>query len=470
MKKKPVVGPMPVIRRQKPSPLMRLMQGRRSALDVLFERSYSMMMGEFRGLWRKYYFLNQPEHVSRILDADVDLYPKSDLMSTFLNQILGNGIFVSNGATWKRQRKMMNTAFELARVGEAFGQMVQSVDAMGERLDKVADGRDVAIDMEMSHVTADIIFRTIFSEPLEREEAETVFRAFNQYQELAYVHGVWAMAGLPQSLSLARLRAVRHARAIRGPLERLVRKRLDLLARTPEEAPRDILASLIAARDGDGRAFTEKELVDQIAVVFLAGHETSASALSWTLYLIARDADVQARMQAEADAVYGEGHGLRMSDFRKLKLTRDAFREALRLYPPVSFVPRDITVPETIRDKHLKKGAAVFIPIWLMHRHREYWKSPDVFDPDRFSRAEEKEAIRNAYLPFSQGPRVCLGASFAMQEAAIILSFISRHYELEAIDGRVPQPVSRLTLRSHNGIWLRLRRRVHETAQARDVA
>ena len=462
MKKQPVIGPMPVIRRQKPSPLRRLVDGRRSALDVLFERSYSMMMGEFRGLWRRYYFLNQPEHVSRILDADVDLYPKSDLMSTFLSQILGNGVFVSNGAAWKRQRKMMNTAFELARVSEAFGQMVKSVESMGERLDQVADGREVAIDMEMSHVTADIIFRTIFSEPLEREEAETVFRAFNQYQELAYVHGVWAMAGLPQALSLARLRAIRFARAIRGPLERLVRKRLDLLATDPAEPPRDILASLMAARDDHGKGFTERELVDQIAVVFLAGHETSASALSWTLYLVARDPDVQARMQAEADAVYGGGKSLQMSDFRKLKLTRDAFREGLRLYPPVSFVPRDITVPETIRGKHLGKGSAVFVPIWLMHRHRQIWKNPDVFDPDRFSRADEKDAIRSAYLPFSQGPRVCLGASFAMQEAAIIMSYIARRYEMEAIDSRVPQPVSRLTLRSHNGVWLRLRRRRHD--------
>lgn len=456
---KRIVGPMPEIRKKRPSPLTRLIQGRHSSLDVLFERSYSMKMGEFSGIRRKFYFLTQPDIVNRILSADVDLYPKSDLMGTILYQILGNGVFVSNGETWKRQRRMMNPAFDFARISEVFPLMMQAAEDMKTRLDEMADGREVAIDFEMTHVTADIIFRTIFSEPIPREDAATIFDAFNNYQELAYIHGVWNMAGLPQALSIPRLRAIRHARNIRGPLARMVRKRFEQLEKDPKSAPKDILTSLIAARDTDGSKFTEKELVDQIAVMFLAGHETSASALSWALYLIARDSDVQERMHKETELAFGGEDGLSPRKFKFLKLTRDVFRETLRLYPPVSFVPRDITVPETIRDKHLKKGSAIFISLWLMHRHREIWKNPDVFDPDRFSREEEKEAIRSAYIPFSQGPRVCLGASFALQEAAIILSMIARHYEISPVEGHVPRPVARLTLRSENGIRLRLRKR-----------
>jgi cytochrome P450 len=311
----------------------------------------------------------------------------------------------------------------------------------------------------MTHVTADIIFRTIFSEPIPREEAATIFDAFNHYQELAFIHGVWNMAGLPQALSIPRLRAIRHARNIRGPLARMVRKRFELLETNPENPPQDILSSLIAARDTDGSRFSEKELVDQIAVMFLAGHETSASALSWALYLIAQDPDVQTRMHAETELAFGQEGGFAPRHFKFLKLTRDVFRETLRLYPPVSFVPRDITEPETMRDKKLKKGSAIFISLWLLHRHREIWKNPDTFDPDRFSREDEKETIRAAYMPFSQGPRVCLGASFALQEAAIILSMIARHYEISPVEGHVPRPVARLTLRSENGIRLRLRKR-----------
>lgn len=454
-----IIGPMPKIRKERPSPLARIIEGRHSSLDVLFEQSYSMKMGEFSGLRRRFYFLTQPATVDRILKSDVDLYPKSDLMGTVLHQILGNGIFVSNGEVWKRQRRLMNPAFEFARISEVFPLMMDAANEMKERLDAVADGREVSIDFEMTHVTADIIFRTIFSEPIPREEAATIFNAFNNYQELAYIHGVWNMAGLPQALSIPRLRAIRHARNIRGPLARMVRKRFDLLARQPENPPQDILSSLIAARDADGSGFSENELVDQIAVMFLAGHETSASALSWALYLIAQDRGVQARMHAETELAFGQEGGFAPRHFKFLKLTRDAFRETLRLYPPVSFVPRDITVPEKIRNKEMKKGSAVFISLWLLHRHRDIWKDPDVFDPDRFSREDEKEAIRAAYMPFSQGPRVCLGASFALQEAAIILSMIARHYEIEPVEGHVPKPVARLTLRSENGIRLRLRKR-----------
>lgn len=454
-----IIGPMPKIRKERPSPLTRILEGRHSSLDVLFEQSYSMKMGEFGGLRRRFYFLTQPSTVNRILTSDVGLYPKSDLMGTVLYQILGNGIFVSNGDVWKRQRRLMNPAFEFARISEVFPLMMDAANEMKTRLDAVADGRDVSIDFEMTHVTADIIFRTIFSEPLPREEAATIFNAFNHYQELAYIHGVWNMAGLPQALSIPRLRAIRHARNIRGPLARMVRKRFDLLATKPENPPQDILSSLIAARDADGSGFTEKELVDQIAVMFLAGHETSASALSWALYLIAQDKSVQERMHAETELAFGQEGGFAPKHFKFLKLTRDVFRETLRLYPPVSFVPRDITVPEKIRNKEMKKGSAVFISLWLLHRHRDIWNNPDVFDPDRFSREDEKEAIRAAYMPFSQGPRVCLGASFALQEAAIILSMIARHYEIEPVEGHVPKPVARLTLRSENGIRLRLRKR-----------
>jgi cytochrome P450 len=454
-----IIGPMPEIRKTRPSPLTRIFKGRHSSLDVLFERSYSMKMGEFSGARRKFYFLTQPDIVNRVLASDVDLYPKSDLMGTILYQILGNGIFVSNGDTWKKQRRMMNPAFDFARISEVFPLMMQSANDMKARLDEVADGREVQIDFEMTYVTADIIFRTIFSEPIPREEAAQIFNAFNHYQELAYIHGVWNMAGLPQALSIPRLRAVRHARNIRGPLARMVRKRFELLETNPENPPQDILSSLIAARDTDGSKFSEKELVDQIAVMFLAGHETSASALSWALYLVSRDKDIQDRMYAETELAFGQEGGFAPRHFKFLKLTRDVFRETLRLYPPVSFVPRDVTVPEVMRDKKLKKGSAIFISLWLLHRHREIWKNPDTFDPDRFSREDEKDAIRSAYMPFSQGPRVCLGASFALQESAIILSMILRHYEILPVEGHVPKPVARLTLRSENGIRLRLKKR-----------
>ncbi|HEX2257631.1 MAG TPA: cytochrome P450, partial [Afifellaceae bacterium] len=152
---------------------------------------------------------------------------------------------------------------------------------------------------------------------------------------------------------------------------------------------------------------------------------------------------------------------------KHLRLARDVFREALRLYPPVAFIPRDATRTETMRDKVVKAGAILFVSPWLLHRHRKLWDRPDEFDPDRFADPATKESVRCAYLPFSAGPRVCLGAAFAMQEAVLILACLARDFRFEPVAGHTPRPVSRLTLRSENGIILRMYRRVRDTAAGR---
>jgi cytochrome P450 len=316
----------------------------------------------------------------------------------------------------------------------------------------------LAIDEEMTHVTADIIFRTIFSRPLERDQAARIFRAFNRFQEIAYAHGVWAVAGVPRFLSIGRLFAARHARTIRKMLEREVDARAAEKA-LPATARRDILDSLLEAADPEsGEKFTRKELVDQIAVTFLAGHETSASALAWALYLIAMSPDVQERLHAEAAAVFKDRQP-EFQDVRRLKLARDVFRETLRLYPPVFLFGRDATEAEPMLGNMVEPGSVILISPWLIQRHRKYWDRPDVFDPDRYSDPRTKESLRCAYLPFSSGPRVCLGAAFAMQEATLILAFLARHFRFEPLPDHTPKPIARLTLRSENGIRLRVLKR-----------
>ena len=192
--------------------------------------------------------------------------------------------------------------------------------------------------------------------------------------------------------------------------------------------------------------------------MFLAGHETSASALAWALYLIALDPEVQRRLHEEADAVFAEGE-LSFEKMRRLPFTRDVFREALRLYPPVAFVPRDATEEEEMRGKRILPGSILFVSPWLLHRHTEHWVDPDVFDPGRYSRPETRASEQKAYLPFSKGPRVCLGAAFALQEAVIVLATIMRDWKVSPVEGHVPKPVARLTLRSENGIRLAMERR-----------
>ena len=447
--------PKPAPHASKLSPLRRLFKVRRSSISVLYARSYSMHLGHIWTPLKNLYWVNQPSLVERILVTDAERFPKSNLMGTMLELLLGNGVFVSNGSLWRQQRRMLDPAFEQARIKEVFPLMRDAVEAVGRRLAARAHGSAVAVDAETTHVTADIIFRTIFSRPLSPAEASEISYAFNRFQELAYAHGVWVMAGMPDRVSIGRWRAKRHAEVIRNYLQRAVAERI---AERDSGAPaqKDILASLLDAIDPEtGARFSEAELVDQIAVLFLAGHETSASALAWSLYLIANRPDIQDRMHREAAEVFGGGQP-EFSHMKRLKLARDVFRETLRLYPPVSFVTRDAALDETMRNKLIRAGSILFVSPWLIQRHRSYWERPDVFDPDRYAREETKESLRCAYIPFSAGPRVCLGASFAMQEATLILAYLARHFRFEPVEGHTPVPVARLTLRSENGIWLRV--------------
>jgi cytochrome P450 len=332
---------------------------------------------------------------------------------------------------------------------------------MMQRLDTIARaGQEIDIEIEMTHVTADIIFRTIFSEPLTGADALRVFEAFAQYQALAPKLMLPALFGLrwlvwPWNI----LRSRRAAAEIRQLLERLIRPRHQAWLAGDNGGKNDILSAFMAARDATtGAPFGFEELVDQVAMLFLAGHETSASALGWATYLMANAPDVQERMCAEALAAMGQ-RAPAQTDMKEMTLTRNVFRETLRLFPPVGFIARESSQRCPMRDKVVPAGASVVVSPWLIHRHRKRWPAPDAFDPDRFEREESRDPLRNAYLPFGMGPRVCLGAAFALQEATLILASIVRTFRLEPVPGHTPVPVGRLTIRSQNGVRLRIHRR-----------
>ena len=429
---------------------------RRCTLSILFERGYSMKMGHIRFPGWNHFMINEPKWVRHVLVDHAERFPKGEMLCAMMRPLVGDGIFISNGDLWKRQRRMIDPAFEQTRLKTAFPLMMDAVDAMVARFDALPDGAPLRADLETTHVTADVIFRTIFSEPMEKDAAGRVFSAFERFQDAAPSIGMWRAAGVLPWFSLRRLKAGRAAREIRNLLEQLIRRRLAAPARDEEPEARDILASLIAARDPDsGRGFGLKELVDQVAVLFLAGHETTASTLAWALYLVAMCPEIQDRLHRESMDVLGDRRPA-YSDIGRLKLTRDVFRETLRLYPPAPFLPRRATETEHIRDKVVPPGSAVVISPWLIHRHRTLWDRPDIFDPDRFQTEGAKASLRSAYLPFGQGPRVCAGAAFAMQEATLILACLLRRFRFECEPGHTPRPVGRVTVRSENGVALRL--------------
>ena len=438
----------------------KFLRSRSCAISALSDKAYNMHMGELVTPGQRIYIANQPDLIKRVLVDEAANFPKAQISSDMLELLLGDSIFVSNGEVWKRQRRMMDPAFEQARIKIVFDLMMEAADALFARLDAKADGRDTAIDEEMMHVTADIIFRTIFSQPLEGHEAKLIFAAFIRFQEAAFAKGITRAVGLPSwATPIGHFVAKKAAKEIRGILDPIVKARYDSFHGGEPQPHQDILQSLVSVKDTVTNTYFDlRELCEQVAMLFLAGHETSASALSWTLYLIAMDSPVQERMHAEALAVFG-GRAPQFHDMKKLDVTRNAFSEALRLYPPVAFLPRNAAQACTMRDKSIAAGSTISVSPWLIQRHRRYWQDPDVFDPDRFDRPESTEALRQCYVPFSKGPRVCLGASFAQQEAAIILSGLVARFKFDPVPGFTPKPISRLTTRSANGIWLRVRRR-----------
>jgi cytochrome P450 len=430
---------------------------RHSWLDALYERSYAMHMGQVSLINSTLFMVNEPACVNRVLSDQVDHYPKHALMGEALEPLLGESIFTTNGAQWQRQRKMMNPSFAQARIQVAFNHMQSATDAMLQRIATWGMATHHDIQEEMTLVTADVIFRTIFSMGINTQQAKPIFAAFTEYQALSPRLTLPLVYGLKWLVPFwLRRRSDRAAQDIRQHLAAMIAPRFDARQANANVPANDILGSLLQATDPDtGAHFTQDELLNQVAMLFLAGHETSASALSWALHLLAHSPDIQERMHLEVQRVAGSSP-LQAHWLKDLELTWNVFKESLRLFPPVGFFAREVAQDDTMRDKVLKKGDSVVISPWLIHRHRTLWDRPDEFDPDRFTTSAGRASARDAYLPFSSGPRVCIGVAFAHQEAALILASLVRIYHFSPLQGHTPEPIGRLTIRSANGIYIQL--------------
>ena len=465
----PFVPPRPVAHDRKSSWRARARRFLDSGLSLFLRGSYDFIGVSRHPLPRIpfrpprfAYLVREPEAIRRVLVSDASRYPKARLMDSMLRALTGYSIFVSNGEAWRRQRAIIDQAFENARVREVFGLMRDACDAMGARLDaRVPEmgGAILDVDVETMHFAGDVIFRTLFTEPMSERDAREIFTSFERFQRIAYAHGFLTLISVPTYLLPSHWRGRRDAAVIRRALHRPIARRLSRLAHGEPTPDNDILATLISAPDPvTGTRFDETELLDQVAMLFLAGHETSAAALGWALYLIANRPEVQSRMRAEADGALGD-RTAEFADMRRLPFIRDVFQETLRLYPPVAFLARDATEATRLCEQPIEAHAQTIVPTWLMHRHGVYWKGADQFDPDRFSDPATKTVRACAFLPFSMGPRVCSGTAFAMQEATLALAELLRRFEFSAVPGHSPEPVSRLTLRSANGLPLMVKRR-----------
>lgn len=428
---------------------------REDILSAQPARLYRAWMAEFRTPFFHSFMVNQPELIKTVLKDRPDDFPKSNRIKEGLAPLLGDSVFVTNGEVWKRQRRIIDPAFEGGRLREVFPAMWDAAVSAVDRLGAQIGEEPVEIEGVTSHVAADVIFRTLFSIPIENEVAGEVFSLFKDYQRTQPILNLAAFLPMPKWMPRFRKRkTIATATAIRGLIKQLTTERMGEIE--AGIAPDDLATKIMTTPDPvTGECFDLDEMVDQVAIFFLAGHETSASALGWALYLLAMYPDYQEKIATEAQAAI-DPEVPYFSAVSKLKLTRDVFREAMRLYPPVPMMVRESSCPEQFRDREVPKGAQIVLSPWHLHRHERLWDRPDDFDPERFQTKEGKCSMRAAYIPFSAGSRVCPGSGFAMIEGPLILAMLVRAFRFELVADRPAVPVAHLTVRSKDGIWLKI--------------
>ena len=444
--------PKPASRQGKTTLWRYLLAFRKDILSAQPERLYRAWMAEFKTPFFMSYLVNQPDLIRKVLKENPDDFPKSERISEGLRPLLGDSVFLTNGALWRRQRRIIDPAFEGGRLKQIFPAMKAASEAAIKRIEPgILEVEELA-----SFAAADVIFRTLFSVPIEDKIAGDIFHEFRRYQRQQPILNIAAFVPLPRWVPRFHRRATKaSARHIRTLIQELTDRRVAEIK--SGRAPQDLATKLMTTPDPEtGACFTRDEMVDQVAIFLLAGHETSASALAWALYLMALYPDWQQRLADEARILDDNSS---FSVVSKLKLSRDVFRESLRLYPPVPMMVRENTKPECFRDRKIAKGSAIVLSPWHLHRHQRLWDNPDGFDPGRWHTENGKACLREAFLPFSSGARVCPGAGFAMIEGPLFLSQILRSFRISCVEGEPPVPVAHLTVRAKSGIYLQFEAR-----------
>jgi cytochrome P450 len=425
-------------------------------LSLLPTAAYRVPVGPLGYSRRQILIVNQPDLVRHVLADPEGIFPKSDLMVNALAPLIGDSIFVSSGATWQRQRRMIDPALSMMRVNRAYPAMQAGADACEQELKaRVRDGAAFSLDLAMSHLTADIICRTVFSTGLETRAAHEVFAAFTIFERsVAQVEIRRLIMDRAWTLVPQRQAVLDACTVIRRHLGELLDTHLGA-----DGARFDDIASAVAAArdDADNLAFTREELIDQLGVLFLAGHETSASALTWVFYILAAQPHLVARLRREVAEVAGDGP-IGFEHTRHLPTVRNIFRETLRLYPPITFLPRVATAATRLGTRRVKRGALVMVAPWVLHRHELYWRDPAVFDPDRFLPEREHEMTPGAFIPFGLGPRACAGAAFATAEAVLLIAQLFRAFDFHVDHPERVRPAARLTTRPTQQVMCRVTR------------
>lgn len=401
---------------------------------------------------RRWHMVMDPDAIRQVLLERVDDYPKSLVTKNLLRPAIGESMFIAEGAHWRWQRRAAAPVFSHRNVTNLAPVMSAAAEAACARID-AAGARAVNMADEMVRATFDVISDVTFSGD-DGFDRQSIHRAIDAYIAEAGRVSLLDMLGMPDWVPRpARLMTGHALRDMKHVADAAIEGR----RKSGPRATADLLDLLLAGEDPETkRQMNTGELRDNLLTFIVAGHETTALTLGWALYLMGFDPAAQERAHAEARAVIGTGVAT-ADHLQDLPFVRQIVDETLRLYPPAAILSRTAQTTDELCGREIRRGDTVMLPIYALHRNHLLWDDPDQFRPERF--ADRKAIQRYAYLPFGDGPRICIGASFAVQEAVIILATLLARYRFSAVPGRSPKPVMILTLRPEGGVWLQAEKR-----------
>lgn len=403
--------------------------------------------------------VSDPAVIRHVLVENSANYDKGGLQRRMLGGGLGTGLLLAEGQDWKAQRRALAPLFSPRHVEGFKRAMVAVAGEMAERWSGLRDGRRIDIAAEMARVTLRVLGRTVFSEAMNGPEdqfARTVSRYLDAVGKVDPLDILDLPSWVPR-LASAQTRPL--IRFFEEEVSGMLAKRRALLAGDAAAAPRDLLTLLLEARDPEtGLGLSDDDVKANLITFLIAGHETTSNALTWALYLLSEHPEARAAVEREVDTLMPDGT-IDPTRVEAFVHTRAALDEAMRLYPPAASISREALGPDVLGGIRIKARTMVVVSPYVLHRHKLLWPAPDHFVPERFLPENRGGIDRFAYIPFGAGPRICIAASFALQEAIIILATAMRHVRLTLAPGHEVMPVQRVALRSRGGMPMIIRRR-----------
>lgn len=448
----PFVPPAPQPRRKPPSRLQTIRIVARNPLELWSEAAFSEPWVTAMGARVPVVIANDPGLIRHVLVDNAQNYKLATLRQKVLKPMLRDGLLTAEGDTWKRSRKAMAPVFTPRHIFGFAPAMRARAETFAARFDQ-AGSRDIAQDM--TALTYEILADTLFSGEIAGQPGRFAAQTNRLFETMGRIDPLDILRAPEWLPRLTRLRGRRVMNFFRGIVSETIAMRERAMRRGDRPVPEDFLSLLLRARSGPA-GLTRDEVEDNLITFIGAGHETTARALGWTLYCLSQAPGERERVEAEVDRL-AAAEPDPAKWLEAMPFTRAAFEEALRLYPPAPSINREPVATDTYKSLTLPKGAAVLVMPWTVHRHRGLWQNPDAYLPERFHPGNRETIDKHQFLPFGAGPRVCIGASFAMQEAVIVLAVLLRRFRFDMTPGAPhPWPVQKLTTQPQGGIWMRV--------------